>query len=108
MWYSGQKVVLARKNLLEAPPQSAASFAAGMAALIGTYGVQSMLFPVHETHTTVIKDKKKVYVPPQSIGEAFQRVGRPVLLRAGAGLVAFFCAGMAQTYVSLRTTGSKK
>lgn len=107
MWFSGQKVVLSRAKVLEAPTQSAASFGAGVVAFVGTYGLQSMLFPAHESHTTV-KDRKKVYVPPQSIGEAFQRVGRPVLIRAGAGFVAFFCAGMAQTYVALRSIDRKK
>lgn len=102
MWYSGQQVVLSREKLLEAPRQSAASYASGIVTLVGTYGLQSMLFPQDKTNTTITKENKKVYVPPQSVGEAFQRVGRPVLLRLGAASIAFFAAGITQTYVACR------
>jgi len=101
MWYSGQQIVLSRSKRIEPPPQSAASFATGLAAFFGTYGVQSALFP-HDKPTTTTTAKKMVYVPPKSVGEVFQRVGRPILMRVGAGSVAFFCAGAAQTYVALR------
>jgi hypothetical protein len=32
--------------------------------------------------------------------EAFQRIGRPMLVRVGAGGFAFLCAGLAQTHVA--------
>lgn len=99
MWYGGQRAILSRANRMEAPPQSAASYATGFATLVGAYGLQSAFFP-HEKET--IKTEKKVYVPPKSAGEVFQRVGRPVLMRVGAGSIALFCAGAAQTYVALR------
>jgi hypothetical protein len=108
MWYCGQQVMLSRKKLVEAPPHSAASFASGIVTLIGTYSLQSMLFPQDKATTTIVKENKKVYVPPQNIGEAFQRVGRPVLMRVGAASVAFFCAGAAQTYVACHNSNSKK
>lgn len=107
-FYCGQQVMLSRRNLIEAPPQSAASFATGMMTFVGTYGLQSMLFPQDKTPTAVIKEKKKVYAPPQNLAEVFQRVGRPVLMRVGAGSVAFFCAGVAQTYVTCRNSNHKK
>ena len=101
-------MVLSRKKLIEAPPQSAASFAAGGFTFVGTYGLQSIMFPHDTAPTTVVKEKKKVYVPPQNLGEVFQRVGRPVLARLGAGGVALFCAGVAQTYVACRNSNHKK
>jgi hypothetical protein len=97
MWYSGQQVVLRRKQLAEAPPQSAASYTTGIMTLVGTYGLQSFAFPDAQTKIT-----QGGYVPPQSIGEVFQRVGRPIVLRLGASSAAFFCAGVVQTYVTTR------
>lgn len=106
-WYSGQKVVLSRTKLLEPPPQSAASYFCGVSTLVVTYGLLSAVFLHHADKSTVIKEKKG-YVPPKNIGEVFQRVGRPVLMRVGAGAVAFFCAGAAQTFVALRSSNNKK
>lgn len=103
MWYSGQKMVLSQTKRLTPPPQSTASYSAGIASLVGTYGLLSAVFFHNADKTTpTAATEKKVYVPPKNFADVFQRVGRPVLMRAGAGSVAFLCAGAAQTYVALR------
>ena len=45
------------------------------------------------------------FQPPKTMSEAIQRMGRPVLIRAGAGCIAFFCSGLVQTLVA---TGMQK
>ena len=42
------------------------------------------------------------FQPPKSMGEVFQRMGRPVLIRSAGGCVAFFVAGALQTYMQLQ------
>jgi len=113
MWYSGQQLVLSKKQLSLAPTQSAGSYAAGIVTLAGAYGLQSTLFPKlaeKPNKATRASSKSKSFVPPhkqaqayqppQTMGEVFQRMGRPLLMRVGAGSVAFFCAGIVQTIVA--------
>jgi len=105
MWYSGQKLVLSRTKLIKPPQQTAASYSAGISTLIGTYGLMSAVFlnRAQKTSTAAVtKEKKTGYVPPKTFGEVFQRVGRPALMRVGLGSIAFFCSGVAQTYVAVR------
>jgi hypothetical protein len=42
------------------------------------------------------------FQPPKSMTEAFQRVGRPILIRSGSAGVAFFFAGVVQTYITMK------
>jgi hypothetical protein len=46
----------------------------------------------------------KSFQPPQTMGEAFQRIGRPMLMRVGAGGFALLCAGLVQTYVAVASS----
>jgi hypothetical protein len=110
--------------------QSTGSYIAGLATLGGMYGLQSSQFhrledtPKPNSHTqtqmghtkrtSAAEKSRTAYVPPhkqaqshqfqppKSMAEAFQRMGRPVLMRAGAGGIAFFCSGIVQTLVTTR------
>lgn len=43
------------------------------------------------------------FQPPKSMGEAFKRMGRPILIRSGSVGVAFFFAGVVQTTWMVKT-----
>mmetsp|Transcript_2913 Transcript_2913/g.4404 ORF Transcript_2913/g.4404 Transcript_2913/m.4404 type:complete len:154 (+) Transcript_2913:53-514(+) len=110
---------------LDAPSQSTASYISGIVTLVGAYGLQCTQFsrlesdadPNRHTPTKVHKGNSQEhpkFVPPhkkastaqfqapQNVAEAFERVGRPMLIRAGAGGVALFCAGVVQTVVATK------
>jgi len=59
----------------------------------------------HSSNSNFIPPHKSAnaFQPPQTMGEVFQRMGRPVLARCAAGSVAFFCAGAIQTYMAAKT-----
>jgi len=108
-WFLGQQTALLPTNKREAPIQSPGSYMAGITTLVGVYGLQSTQFP---QNGQVAKNSTSKFVPPQkqardvqfqppkSMAEALQRMGRPVFMRVGAGGVAFFCAGVVQTFVA--------
>jgi hypothetical protein len=114
MWYCGQQVVLGQK---QAPVSGALAYASGTFSGVGTYyGLQRACFPqalagekktpnaklnsgIDKIHVPPHK-QSNAFQPPQSTEEIFQRMGRPLLMRLGAGGVALFCAGVAQTYVA--------
>eukprot|EP00979_Chaetoceros_neogracilis_P002699 scaffold437_cov288-Chaetoceros_neogracile.AAC.49 len=98
----------------------AGSYTAAIVTLAGVYGALSTQFPndpdkgkdlaakAKDKNTTAgshfIPPHKQAqsaqFQPPKSFAEAFQRVGRPMIVRAGAGGVALFCAGIVQTLVT--------
>jgi len=114
MWYSGQQFVLHRSKLAEAPSPSTISFISGITALVGTYSVQCPIVRSIEGGDVAGEKAKEAiqkefvpphkqaqpFQPPQTLGEVYQRMGRPILARLGAGSIAFFCAGAIQTYVA--------
>mmetsp|Transcript_26349 Transcript_26349/g.36967 ORF Transcript_26349/g.36967 Transcript_26349/m.36967 type:complete len:180 (-) Transcript_26349:578-1117(-) len=51
----------------------------------------------HKQHNN--KTTAKSFVPPQNLGDVYRRIGPPVLVRLGAASIAFFMAGIIQTYV---------
>ena len=103
---------------------STGSYMAGIGSMLGIYGIISSQFVRLEdtntntsTKTSINNTKTKTsthhihipphkqtkahqFQPPKTIQEAFQRMGRPVLIRAGAGSIAFFCGGLVQMLVS--------
>ena len=113
-WYSGQRLIL--KNQNNEPNQTFASYFAGIASLGGAYYIQSLAFPIIEGGTLAARELNVrvtssnqykeggagKYVPPKDMFELVRRVGPPVTLRIVASSLAFFCAGIAQTYVALR------
>ena len=126
-WYMGQQTALslfrpsAGRRITDVPSQTTGSYIAGLAALAGTFALQSSQFHrLENTATTTANSTKKripaskAYVPPhkqahshqfqppKTMGEFFQKMGRPVLIRAGAGGIAFFCSGMVQTLITIR------
>jgi hypothetical protein len=48
------------------------------------------------------------YVPPQSMTELAKLVGPPLMLRIAATSVAFFFAGVVQTYVAIQRNEKTK
>jgi hypothetical protein len=120
-WSLGQHSVLKWKGVADPPPQTLGSFGVGGAAFICIYGLQSMMFSNVKCKTTKndmvsTKDESASklkntsiplhkqssslhYQPPKSLEETFHRVGRPIIMRLGAGGVSFFCAGVVQTLV---------
>lgn len=114
--------MLGRHKLDTPPPQSAATYASGVLALVGTYGLQSTVVNYLEqrgdgtstrsppptaaaAQSSSPKKKSQPFVPPKNMGELFNRAGRPVLIRLGATFVAFFCAGAIQTFAALPPRG---
>ena len=100
------------------PKHGIFSFAAGLLTLYGIYRVQFPFVqqweqsgPNYERNNLhVSRSDSKVHVPPHKSSAAFQppqtlhdlweRMGRSVIGRFGAGAVAFFCAGTVQTCVA--------
>ena len=118
-----------RKRHTKESKSSLASFLAGMATLVGTYWLISLSFPYLETSdaqdklkqhtlepsnsTTVSRTAKRSgkfqrithqsqtgYRPPENIMEIVYKVTPPLSLRLGTTTVAFFCAGVTQTFVA--------
>lgn len=119
-WSLGQYSVLQWKRVADPPPQTFGSYFAGITSFICTYGLQSMMFSYDNLKTTkndmslksdesgsTLKSRIPVhkqptglqYQPPKSLEETFHRIGRPLLMRLGAGGVSFFCAGVVQTFI---------
>jgi hypothetical protein len=114
------------KNSSSDPPdQSLLSYSAGILTLVGTYYMQSLTFPYlqnseaaeelltqqkalesqsrpHVTTKKISHQSQTGYMPPQSITELAKRVGPPLMLRIAATSVAFFVAGVVQTYVAIQ------
>lgn len=96
------------------PPHSqcAGSYAAGLSTCVGTYALLGSQFHRVEgaAGAQYVPSHKRTtpaqFHPPKTVAEAFQRVGKPLLLRAGAGGAALFCAGLAQTFVALSISNS--
>mmetsp|Transcript_22388 Transcript_22388/g.33128 ORF Transcript_22388/g.33128 Transcript_22388/m.33128 type:complete len:159 (+) Transcript_22388:181-657(+) len=109
---------------------SGASYATAVGAFAGVYGALSTQFPRHQETgegkdlaktkqkaSVSVSESKKSFVPPhkkaqseqfqppKTIAEAFRRYGRPMVFRAGAVGVAFFCAGTLQTVVANKNAG---
>lgn len=113
----------------DVPDQTKTSFVAGLATLGGTYYALSLVFPFVEGGTRVAQELKEHavsrdhfnptdkgftvydniqkggpgrYAPPKDMLELARRVAPPITLRLAASSVAFFCAGVAQTYIALK------
>lgn len=111
----------------DVPDQTFASYFIGIAALGGAYYLQSLAFPFIEGGTLAARELKEhattmnhdhfsnskqftvykeggagKYSPPKDVFELARRVAPPITLRVFASSMAFFCAGVAQTYVALR------
>ena len=116
-----------RQQQQETESSSFASFSTGMATLVGTYWLISLSFPYLETNESRDKLKQHAlersstqpskfnsgssfqrithqsqtgYRPPENVMEIVYKVAPPLSLRLGTTAVAFFCAGVAQTYVA--------
>mmetsp|Transcript_7676 Transcript_7676/g.7234 ORF Transcript_7676/g.7234 Transcript_7676/m.7234 type:complete len:160 (-) Transcript_7676:123-602(-) len=110
--------------------QSTQSYMAGMTTLVVVYGLQSSQFHRLVKDTSKSRTQAKIresgvknrgnstayvpphkqprsqqFQPPKSMNDAFRRMGRPVLMRAGAGGIALFCSGIFQTFVVIRSAG---
>jgi len=152
-WYQGQQLVLSSQNQQQRQQhsetdQSWTSYAAGIASLGMTYGLQSkLIFPFFDgrhqqqltqhlglsqqqqqsqvnqkdsstrkqtkktksrTSTTMTGKTNKSFVPPQNLGDVYRRIGPPVLARLGAASLAFFTAGVVQTYVASNYQGDQR
>lgn len=117
----------------DVPNQTLKSYFVGIAALGGAYYMQSLAFPFIEGGTLAAKELKEhatslnhdhfsnskhftvykeggagKYAPPKDIFELTRRVAPPITLRVVASSVAFFCAGVAQTYIALRSPAPTK
>ena len=124
-WYSGEKFVI--RNRYDEPDQTFSSYCVGFASLGGAYYIQSLAFPVIGGGTLAARELKEhatsinhnhfsnskqftvykeggagKYLPPKDMFELVRRVAPPITLRIAASSMAFFCAGVAQTYVALR------
>lgn len=88
---------------------STTNFFVGSTTVIATYAIISTRFPKEKVLSTDVspdemKTKKFVpihkqsknsqFQPPKTAKEAFQRFGRPFMIRAGAAGVGFFFAGV--------------
>jgi hypothetical protein len=91
------------------------SYIADIITAFGVYGILSTQFPKEtqiEEHNATKSKVTKTYVPihkqaksaqfqpPATFQEAFHRFGRPVVIRAGAGGFALFCAGFFTSLVN--------
>ena len=107
-WNLGQHTVLFWSGQKEVPIQSSASYMSGIVTCMSTYNLQAKLFPkspalkpVSSKHIPPHKQAKDAqFQPPRSAGEVFRRMGKPTLLRVGAGCISFFFAGAVQTFVA--------
>lgn len=114
----------------EVPNQSFKSYIIGLATLGGAYYAQSLTFPFIEGGTLAGKELKEhamsstrhnnhfskndkqftvykeggpgKYSPPKNYLELAKRVAPPITLRVAASSMAFFCAGIVQTYIALK------
>ena len=128
-WYQGQKTVLTRhynRSYIadsEIPDQSFKSYTIGLAVLGGAYYAQSLTFPYIEGGTLAGRELKEQamsttashnktnfskskqftgkYMPPKDLLELAKKVAPPIALRVAASSMAFFCAGVVQTYIAL-------
>ena len=117
-WSAGQKLALPSSRSEDPPPDTFASYSAGLTALGGAYGLAEFALGKFEignpaTHHSgeggaagAKADIRNAagsgnkFVQPKSVGELLGRVGPPVLLRLGAVSMAFFCSGAVQSYVA--------
>jgi hypothetical protein len=100
MWGQGQQMALRTSSRLEHPPSSSvASYVCGVGTLIGAYAGQGQLIRKFEGSSTP-SSAPAPYQQPQNVVDALRRMGKPALLHVGAASMAFFCAGLMQTYVT--------
>ena len=113
------------------PDQTLSSYFVGVASLFGAYYVQSITFPLIEGGSVAARELKEhatsmshdhfsnstqftvykeggagKYLPPRDVFELAKRVAPPIILRVAASSVAFFCAGITQTYFALYQTNN--
>lgn len=96
---------------------STTNFLLGSSTVIATYALISTQFPKEKVLTTDVtpdelktkkfipihkQSKNSQFQPPKTAKEAFQRFGRPFLIRAGAAGVGFFFAGITTSIASSR------
>jgi hypothetical protein len=111
----GQKLVVSANRLSASPTQSAMSISAGVGAFFGAYGVgakgirflEDLAAVAGSTTTTTTTTPKKAFVAPQSVRDALQRAGKPLLFHTLAASAAFFAAGAVQTQVAAWTDNQR-
>lgn len=96
---------------------STTNFFVGSTTVIATYSIISTRFPKEKVLSSDVspdemKTKKFVpihkqsknsqFQPPKTAKEAFQRFGRPFMIRAGAAGVGFFFAGVTTSIAASR------
>jgi hypothetical protein len=111
-WYSGEQVALSQLKKQRPTNRSFTSYGAGIVALAGTYALQIPLIKMIEgsggpsqvtgprQSSTPPHKSTNPFKPPRTGAELYATLGRPFLARAGAGSVAFFCAGAIHIYVA--------
>jgi hypothetical protein len=111
MWNNGQQLVFNRHPSFDdgqsRPNQSILSYASGIGALVGAYGLQSRAICYMEDQTSPSAKQAEPYKPPSGFGDMLRRSGKPILLHVGAASMAFFCAGAIQTYVTTLSHNEK-
>ena len=90
---------------------------AGTTTLLGIYGMAEYLLsnqikqletppppppppPPEMKKSSNPLQRKGTYVAPQNMNEWINRAGKPIAMRSGAAVTAFFLAGVVQTYVA--------
>ena len=113
MWHQGAQTVLGKMQ--EPPKQTFTTYTAGMLVLGGSYvtfykGFASVFlqdlsidnYRKDKSSSLSERGKSRTYVPPKTMQEMFERAGKPTFVRIGAGGLAFFLAGVTQTYLALQ------